>query len=605
VSKLSLFDKLARFGSKRASQDAQNDLENRINSSLSNPSKDPEEWESLGEESAFTEVNTSPRAPSPYTPLISSPQAKKNTFSLPRFTRKNILAKRHIGVVFDGKSLLCSNILCSETKIKIQDLVEFTTSPDSTLVALQQKVGTREWENAVFASALSATKTIARPITLEFYKAEELDEIIKYQMEPNLPYPIEEAQIGTVQFSNLNAPPYFFECFATQKQTLKEHLHTLLEYKLDPEIVAPKSLALLSFASTFFDDENTRFFIDISASETIILLMHKTLPLSLRTISLSLYDDQGEENHLEKYAKEISRILVALKTQFPVSEKAPAVFTGVKEEDAFLTTLLAKLIELPEEKQGKLPAHITLDDAISPTQITQYAIPIGLALLSSPLKKALSFTFRKQEFAYAKKWRRWKKDLVLYFGILAALTLFLSTLLFSSLQKDEQKIRHEYRNLLTLLNQKQEDVEKAYLHTQGISVQDTLSLEDIENRVLFIENTLLKRPYNEIALHPNLPRAADLFAFLAMHPQVKEGGFVFEKLRYTMIKRPDKEHLKDHYKVQVHLEFTSQNPTKAREFYDALNSPNAFVDPKEEIQWNTAKDRYTVSFVLKDKTQYP
>ena len=63
--------------------------------------------------------------------------------------------------------------------------------------------------------------------------------------------------------------------------------------------------------------------------------------------------------------------------------------------------------------------------------------------------------------------------------------------------------------------------------------------------------------------------------------------------------------MKEHYAVRVDIDFTAPSGARAREFYDALNSPNPFVDPKEEVKWSSNKGRYQTSFFLKDRTQYP
>lgn len=104
---------------------------------------------------------------------------------------------------------------------------------------------------------------------------------------------------------------------------------------------------------------------------------------------------------------------------------------------------------------------------------------------------------------------------------------------------------------------------------------------------------------------------SDVLAWLGTHPNFvtatkdKGSSLQIESFNYTLIKRPEPSKKQEKYQVKVELEFSSPTPKMAREFHDALISPNDFVDPKGEIKWNSNKDRYRTSFFLKDKTVYP
>lgn len=136
-----------------------------------------------------------------------------------------------------------------------------------------------------------------------------------------------------------------------------------------------------------------------------------------------------------------------------------------------------------------------------------------------------------------------------------------------------------------------------------------LAPDDIEDKLYTLEEEI-KKTSNEMALHPDVPRVSDLLAWLSSHPNIVIGGddpkaISLESLAYSMVKRPEKGKLKEHYQVRVDLEFSAPSPTMARELHDALLTPNAFIDPKTELKWSVHRGHFKATFFLKDRTKYP
>jgi type IV pilus assembly protein PilM len=116
-------------------------------------------------------------------------------------------------------------------------------------------------------------------------------------------------------------------------------------------------------------------------------------------------------------------------------------------------------------------------------------------------------------------------------------------------------------------------------------------------------------------LWPNIPKVSDVLAWLStQHVLMSKKGkpdmknlqsIQIESFNYSVVKRPDQSKKQEKYQVKVELEFTSPTPKLAREFHDSLIEPNALIDPKGEVKWNSSHGRYRTSFYLKDKTVYP
>lgn len=569
--------------------------------------------------------------------FITSPYSLKTASrvtSSPKKVKEKLLQKNHLGLLFEQNKLFTAHLTCSPTHVSIDLLTTIQASDDAKpLDILENMLSSTKIKKALITTGFSSLKTLARPIEIDFFKPAELDALLKYQIEPLLPYDISHAVLDKIKIPKPHLQVHNnssqFLVFSVRKEDLQSHLDGYLAQNIEPEIISPKSLGLMHFAKLFFPDAAPRIFIDISLDETTCILIQNGFPAAIRSLPMGLEQQELEEqvlneenekssSHLEAFARELSRILLSLQSTFPDLKTMPIVFTGVAERDPLILSLLGKLLGFRTESLATLPAQIRLAEGIQLEDCTAFAIPIGLALISSPapsqkeLKEEL-INFRKEEFTYSRKWRRWKKDLLVYLSLMAIVSCCFYVLGMHSLKKEEHAVREKYAALLILLEKTPTELETVFAKKMGLSVVDegtdliqTLSLADIQTRLNFIESTLLKKSYDEIALHPNIARVSDVLAWLSTLTSVQSAPSIsIDSLAYTMIKRPEKEKPKEHYSVRIDIDFTAPNGARAREFYDVLNSPNPFVDPKEEIKWSSNKGRYQTSFLLKDRTQYP
>ena len=557
-------------------------------------------------------------------------KSKRTPYGYPYLKAKGtLLQKNHLGLLCEKNTLYLAQLVVKPTGVlinllttlpgEIQELAETSHVKPLDIFKENYPKETKKLKKAIITTAFPTLKTIARTIEIDLLKKEMLDLILQYQIEPLLPYELSQCILDKIELKKTGKQQHFL-VFSAKKDDLQSHLDEYQALGIDPEIVAPKALGLAQFAKLFFPDSTVRLFIDISAVETTCLLFQNGTPLAIRSLPMTLEADVAAtisvEKHLESYARELSRILVGFQNSFPEAKEAPIVFTGTQERDPIILSFLGKLLGYQTEHIQNIPPTVTLGNNISLDDLAAFAAPIGLALIMSPFqnemaKLKLSINFRKEEFSYVRKWRRWKKDLVLYFILMFALSLFLYNIGEQNLKNKSHDVHEKYLSLLSQLEKTEDEIETAFAKMMNLekktrSKEESLSLNELQERFAFIESTLLKRPYEEIALHPNIARVSDLLAWLSSHPKVVQAPPIsIESLSYSMLKRPDKEKMKEHYAVRVDLDFTAPTGESAREFYDALNEPNLFVDPKEEVKWSVQRGRYQTSFFLKDRTQYP
>ena len=519
----------------------------------------------------------------------------------------DLLKSRYTGVVFDANQLYVAHIVQSGNRTHINSLENSFLSQDSNHERENVKplyMGEpppQKKKITSLACGLPGTKTLTKTLHTELTKPKEIQEALSFQLEPFLPYSIDTCLIDKIILEKGNAETKLL-AFSILKNDVQEQLKITTEQIKEPEYAVPKAVALARFSNRILKPAS-RILIDLGYDETMIVLMHEQMIYGARTIANSLASRlDKEENaddgaHIKQFSNEILHAIYSFQTTYPNAQQLPVTFTGPVESDSYLLSLLGKLLGVNVETHTLLSKEISLQSGIAREAIFSYAIPIGLALCAAMKKNdALCINFRKEEMAFPYKWTRWKSPLAIYYSFM----IILSSLLYIYLESDLQ----EKQNYLTAsVNQ----IATASEINIGPALATTY---DLGEKLQTIRNELQK-PGDELPLYPNIPRVADVLAFLCSHPKVlldqndPAKTIQLESFTYTLVKRPEKGRLKEHYQVRIDLEFTAPNSTTAREFHEALISPNQIIDSKEEVKWSMQKGHFKTSFFLQDKTQYP
>ena len=500
------------------------------------------------------------------------------------------------GLSFDGSLLRKAVLRVSGSSILVQKL-EIVTQNDE--------------KNAVYASTIASTKTIARTLEIALTKQKDIDATFAFEAESHLPYPLDECIVDKI-FLGQNNGSTTLQLFSVRKNDVNELLEALDERSFDPEVICPKPLALCHFVQQLYIKTGLHIVLHVDNQETTAVLIQDGLPVMARShpmgldnlSSITYVDETGQtainENelvHLQEYLREISRILLAFQNGFD-SIGLPILFCGPLVENTILMQLFTGALEREIALEPEHFSQKNYSKTYSWQDLLVFAVPIGLAL-SIPLEqRGNSINFRKDEFAYKDKWRRWKKELTVYFCLMLLLSGAGYMYGKSVLKNQQTSIIEQYATLLQTMG-------------KPVNQDEILAMtsEDIQSEVYKLEDEL-KISTEEMALHPDVPRVSDLLAWLSSHPNVVVGGddpkaINLESMSYNMVKRPEKGKIKEHYQVRVDLEFSSPSPTMARELHDALLTPNAFIDPKTELKWSVHRGHFKATFFLKDRTKYP
>lgn len=495
-------------------------------------------------------------------------------------------------------------------------------------------------KNYLIATALPQADVLVRSLDVTLKKAGDIDSVLAFQAEPILPYAVENAVLDRIIISQ-NTEGSELILLSARKERLQAFLDQWRNCDIEPEVVTSAPAALAAFSTIVANDKPLLFVVHISKTQTVCVLVRegrlavsqacgKHLGSLEHAFALDNPESSEEElqiafaqicweeisaessphvkEALDLLKLELTRTLFSLSKHMKGVEVSDILLTGdcAKHYDLvfFLGHALHKNVltpEIPSTFNAPLP------------QVLKFAIPIGIALGNLPTTKDC-INFRQGEFAYPDPWKRLKKPLSIYFGlcIAAASALFLFGNAYQGLLEDE--IRVEYSSLLSVAQKPHTEFEKKLgsTDTEPASLKE-MSMDQLRDRVQILEKELASTP-DIFPLLPNILTVSDVLAWINSQPTIatldpKTGKLTpliqIDNFSYTMVKRPEITKKNERYQVKVELEFSTPTPKEAREFHDALITPNTLVDPKGEVKWSTNRGKYRASFYLKDKTTYP
>ncbi len=480
---------------------------------------------------------------------------------------------------------------------------------------------------------LKTSDVLIRPLEVELTKEYDIDQVLEFQAEPLIPYNLEEGLIDRIILEKKDESTDLTIVMA-RKTHISEHLETMHSIDVEPEVISCKPAALASFAKHFSPIEGAHIVLNVGVEETTCVLVNmgklitaqstnigtakliEALSLDIKkgfleasdkftTLKASDLEKNAEfQKTFKSFENEVVKLCFAL-SQHSLNHKISEILlvgdsVTSKALAEILSSKLKKKIVVPEDR---------INSSLKSADLQKYACSIGLAITAIPKEKD-QINFRQKEFIFPNPWKRIKQPMFIYFSL--CLGLFISVYLFSiaNLASKKDDLRKQYVELLAFMKMPFQELEDKFANKYTEFEVLSLTKEDIKMRLNLLEKELLKTP-DIFPLLPNIPKVVDVLAWLSINPNListngnDQPRISLNNFSYKLIKRPELNKMNEKYQVKVELSFTSLKPRYAREFHDALLTPNDMIDPKGEVKWNVEKDGYRTSFFLKDATRYP
>lgn len=497
-------------------------------------------------------------------------------------------------------------------------------------------------QKSLTITSLHSQETLIRQLEIKLKKDKDIQEVLLFQAEPLLPYPIENAGVDYLKIANTEEGSLLC-LLAARKDHLLQHIENWSKYKIEPEVIMAVPAALANFADFFVSTDQLYCLAHLGLEQTTCILIQdgkllasQAVPLGINhlkealirkeettqgfgDIDISALTKESQPSLYQAWEDiklEIKRAIYSLLKQAKGEKVKDLLITGSGALVPHLASTLASDLEMEQiHPRQELFPDFTIG------QILNFAIPIGEALSAFPKAKN-KINFRRGDLSHPNPWKRLKTSIGLYAGLCLMLALAFYLFGQSYLHYRQDQIKQSYVQLLEVMNKPYEEFEKTFeekkpeLKSDGETISSIMQLNEtgLFQRVEYLEKELQNTP-DLFPLWPNVPRVSDVLAWLAtQHMLVAKKGkseirdaqsLQIESFNYTLVKRPEQNKKQEKYQVKVEIEFTSPTPKQARAFHDALIEPNAFVDPKGEVKWNSSHGRYRTSFYLKDKTFYP
>jgi len=315
----------------------------------------------------------------------------------------------------------------------------------------------------LFVVGISSRKAIFRNLSLPFKNINKINKVMKYEVEPYLPYPLEEVIFTSQVNDDKEGENSDLFIGAVQKETINFYRQCLNAAGIDPQYIMLDCIALynLYLHSTSADSKQIITLIDINEERTLLVVVQGEYLLFSRTIlnplkfDLYNYDqvavqgkDFAESGNKAKDSKNSSsddwdRLLGSFKK--PIDLLLGKIdFTlyafssqqiNVSISKIYLTGQITKLKKISEYFTQKLEIETSLFDPIEALgkvdggnvsfkkQASLWSVPLGLAMEVKKDKKN-RFNLRQEEFVYQKKYSQFKGmafSLLVLFGVAISL----------------------------------------------------------------------------------------------------------------------------------------------------------------------------------------
>jgi hypothetical protein len=137
---------------------------------------------------------------------------------------------------------------------------------------------------------------------------------------------------------------------------------------------------------------------------------------------------------------------------------------------------------------------------------------------------------------------------------------------------------------------------------QNITLPELEAFSSLEAWTLETENFIQSKlsPY---PLQADLPSPRDTLGWLS-DILVNSGNAHIVSFEYKSESFPDSKHALARYRVKVELEFEAFDPAVAEAIQQKLLKAYEWIEKPSALVWKAQKDRYQVSFYLRDKTRY-
>ncbi len=319
------------------------------------------------------------------------------------------------------------------------------------VASLEAVVQQMDITGSVCVASFPAEEVSFRNIQVPFKGQKKIRKILPYELEPTLPFPIEDL---IVDFIPLEVPENpgakNLISAAVEKSKMQFYLDALAGFSIEPDIVTVGGCSTAMYMASFLDKGQNWLLIDICKNKGSIFLIYSGKICLIRTFPIQ---STARSYKITSLCSNIRRTLIASEKIVGFEFKPDGGFiTGSGIDDLGFDQDMEQALGFPLERVDLL----RYTDIIKQQSVPQSWVPF---LMDNPLSLALmeiegtkGFNFRKGPFAAKKFWEENKKNLI-QSGVLLflVLTLALFSVFFDSylMGKKLARLNHQITDIFT------------------------------------------------------------------------------------------------------------------------------------------------------------
>jgi len=302
--------------------------------------------------------------------------------------------------------------------------------PEDMVQELREFLDTENLVDDTLITCLPTSQAVVRQISVLFDNVKKLDKIIKYQMEPYVPHPIDEMIVDFLP----PGPDGDVLTIGVPKTVLSEHLKGLSRADVFPKAVGLDDIALFSLYLNNHSGGSSQAvsIINLSKAKTVVQI------ISGKRLEFMRILPDGAENIEE--LMETFKIYHLKNPDVPLDE---ILLTGHLEDDGDMAETIGSHMKIRTSVWRPFDEiKHRLGDMETPLQ-ARLSVPLGLAVsVANPPHKA--FDLRKEEFVIASSVNP-KRMSFFVFSLLLLLGFFTFNL-YHNLHMQEQRHTELKRN---------------------------------------------------------------------------------------------------------------------------------------------------------------
>jgi type IV pilus assembly protein PilM len=329
-----------------------------------------------------------------------------------------------------------------------------TCPPEEMAQALSELLSAHAIKSTHVVSAIPAQATFVRNLLLPFRDPRKIREVLKFEIEPHIPYPVEDVIVDFAPIRNIDTGGCEVLAAAVSKKALADHIHILELAGLVPEVVDWEIFGELNSYRAWrpLSAAGPVALINLGASKTTVKIVKNGSLRFTRSIvrggnaltdsirqRLTLTPAQAEAMKLSERDRDRASIAEAIDTFLSMLAKEIdhtllAYNIRAAEEPVQEIVLLGGGAALPEavpffEAHYSLPTTLfDIDQRLfppSPMSLQPRAglvMPVAFGLASRQLsRRASGLDFRQEEFALRKSYDEVRGQLLSLGGMMALL----------------------------------------------------------------------------------------------------------------------------------------------------------------------------------------